>query len=119
MTQQRDGRDTKAGDTDTAVGEGAIQQGSRADKAMVLVGVVDKKADGAQPLDPRTGVERWEQGRKVEGNEAQMAQGWGIGVRGSPEEEEGERTRDRGMGAGMILRRSGGMCGEACESRSK
>jgi hypothetical protein len=70
MTQQRDGmgqdvrgsvnmgRDTKAGNTDTAVGEGAVQQGSGADKAMALVGVVDKKADGEQPLDPLIDVLR-------------------------------------------------------------
>ncbi|KAJ7802765.1 hypothetical protein B0H14DRAFT_2614059 [Mycena olivaceomarginata] len=36
-----------------AVGEGAVRQGSEADKATaVLVGVADKKADVAQPLDP-------------------------------------------------------------------
>jgi hypothetical protein len=58
------GWDAKAGNVDAAVGEGAVWQGSGADKATAaLVGVADKKADGAQLLDLRTGVEQ----RRVSG----------------------------------------------------
>ncbi|KAJ7672045.1 hypothetical protein B0H14DRAFT_2657213 [Mycena olivaceomarginata] len=71
-----------------AVGEGSVRQGSGADKATAaLVGVADKKADGAQPLDPRTGVER----KSVSGG------GVGIVGRHCPEANRGGGLMGQGM----------------------
>jgi hypothetical protein len=56
------GRATGAGDTDTVIGEGGawcgkVRQSSAGGKPTAgLVGVADKKADVAQPLDPRAKV---------------------------------------------------------------